>query len=134
MDQQYVDIQKNSLEIVYPAYMKKRLLSNLSERGLIINNKRMSNGGNNLLLPDISYIEDINNKVSHLFTHMDKKTLVDSIEDLEFKKEYRHILWFKLNNMNLDKIIEKINANPKGIFMLYNSNFQNDTVDEEASL
>ncbi|PET68585.1 hypothetical protein CN533_25855 [Priestia megaterium] len=134
MDQEYVEIQKNSLEIIYPAYIKKRLLSNLSERSLIINNKRMSNGGNNLLLPDVSYIEDINSKINHLFAHMNIKTLIDSIEELEFNKEYRHILWFKLQNLNLDRIIEKINQNENGVFSVYNSNFESDTVDENASV
>lgn len=134
MDQQYVEVQKNTLEIVYPAYMKKRLLSNLSERGLIVNNKRMSNGGNNLFHPDVSYIEDINSKVNHLFAHMDIKSLIDSIEDLEFKKEYRHILWFKLNNFNLDRLIEKINQNENGLFLKYNSNFESDRIDEKASV
>ncbi|MGH0680007.1 hypothetical protein ACQVPP_22760 [Bacillus luti] len=134
MKQKYVDVQQNSLEIVYPAYMKKGLLSNLSERGLIINNKRMSNGGNNLFLPDVSYIEDINGKINRLFDCMDIKTLIENIEDLEFKKEYRHMVWFKLNNLNLESIIGKISENKDDVFLMYNSNFESDVVDENASV
>lgn len=131
IDQGYVDIQKNSLEFSYPAYIKRRLLTKLSEKSLIINNKRMSNGGNNLLLPDVSYIEDVSEKVNHLFRTMNIQSLISNIEDLEFRKEYRHMVWFKLNNLNIADIMERIATDATRSFLVYNGSFVSDSVNEE---
>lgn len=133
ISKEYIEIQKNSLNIVYPAYMKKRLLSILADKGLIINNKRMSNGGNNLLLPDVSYYEDVNSKINFLFENMNNERLIKSIEDLEFSKEYRHMLWFEVGNFNIERIFEKIKNDGNDTFLLYNDEFKHDIVDYNAS-
>lgn len=131
--EEYIDIQKNSLEICYPAYIKRRLLTKLSEEGLIINNKRMSNGGNNLFIPDVSYIEDIQEKINYLFEKMDTRSLISRIEDLEFKKEYRHMAWFKLKNLNVLDITKRIteDSDAAKAFLLYNGSFVCDSINAE---
>jgi len=132
IDPEYIDIQKNTLDIIYPAYIRRRLLTKLVDKSLIVNNKRMSNGGNNLFLPDVSYIDDISGKIDFLFRNMNTKTLIDNIEDLEFKKEYRHIVWFEIKNIKIDDILEKISRNEKNSFLVYNSDFNSDKVSENA--
>lgn len=131
LDLAYIDIQKNSLEFSYPAYIKRRLLTKLSEKSLIINNKRMSNGGNNLLLPDVSYIDDVSDKINHLFQTMNIHSLISNIEDLEFRKEYRHMVWFKLKNLNIADISERIANDESQSFLVYNGSFVSDSVNEE---
>lgn len=135
IEQGYIDIQRNSLEISYPAYIKRRLLTKLSEKSLIVNNKRMSNGGNNLLLPDVSYIEDVTEKIKHLFNTMNIQSLISNIEDLEFLKEYRHVVWFKLNNLKIEEITEKIAKDDSQSFLVYDGSFVCDSVNEtEATI
>lgn len=135
IEQEYIDIQRNSLELSYPAYIKRRLLTKLSEKSLIINNKRMSNGGNNLLLPDVSYIEDVSEKINRLFNTMNIQSLISNIEDLEFRKEYRHMVWFKLHNLKIEEVTEKIAKDESQSFLVYNGSFVSDNVNEtEATI
>lgn len=130
IEKNYIDIQKNTLEIIYPSYIKRKLLSKLSQKDLIINNKRMSNGGNNLWLPDVSYIEDISEKIEHLFQEMNTQKLISNIEELEFEKEYRHLVWFKIKNLNIFDIEKKIRNDNSQSFIIHDESFISDLVNE----
>lgn len=94
----------NTLEISYPNYIKKRLLTRLASDGLIINSKRVSNKGQLSLITDVSQIEDIDEKFVFMFEQEYKYEYLETIEDFEFSKEYRHTVYFEIENLDINKI------------------------------
>ncbi|MEB4858351.1 hypothetical protein [Priestia megaterium] len=105
---EYVQLIMNTLESVYPNYIKKRLLNRLVEDGLIINNKRISGKGQLSLVTDVSYIEDINKKFQKIFEVDSESTCFKYVEEFEFAKEYRHVSYFEIQNFKLEKLDEAL--------------------------
>lgn len=97
------DIFKNTLLNMYPSYVKKAILKQSIEDGLVINHKK---NGNQLTLNlndsiDVSDDETLEEKFCHM---LERESILALIEEYEYKKPYRHFCYFKYLNLPIDQI------------------------------
>lgn len=102
---QYKKILTNTI-LKYPLYMKKQILKQLIDEGLIINSKNTP-----LTFDDIVDVSDdltIDDKIVHV---MNTERLLGYIEEYEYKKQYRHFCYFRFTDMKNDIINALIESN-----------------------
>lgn len=127
----YKELLIDTLGIMYPNYLKKKLLKQLSEDGIINNNKKTAPKAQVSLLTDVSDIEEINMKFDSIFANDTNNIVYKYIEEFEFIKGYRHSALFEILKVNLDKIEQLIEE--KQIVLYKKDNSMYDIVDVEAS-
>lgn len=126
----YKKLLIDTLGTVYPNYLKKKLIAQIANEGLIINSKKKSNSINSSLLIDISEIEDVNDKLEHILNFDNSNSIYKYIEEFEFNKSYRHSVIFESFNFNENKIPELIE---QGKLLLYRRDpSMNDYVDTNS--
>lgn len=133
---EYKELLISTLKIMYPNYFKKKILKQLSEDGLIINNKNMSRNGQISILSnfsiDVSDVEEINAKFTNIFENDENNSIYKYIEEFEFNKGYRHSVLFKVENFNMEKL-EQL-ASEELVTIYKKDNTMYDYVDEEATV
>lgn len=93
---EYKDCLKNTLEEMYPIYVKKAILNKLKENGLIINDKRKTNAKQiSLITTNVSEIEGENEKLKFILDS-EKFRAYKYVEEFEYDKEYRHCCFFEI--------------------------------------
>ena len=100
----YETILLNTLEEVYPNYLKKKIIKEMSDSGRVINSKRKSKKLKFEDIMDVSELKDEDAKLSHILNYDSENNLYKYIEEFEFNKSYRHSVLFKINNFDIDSI------------------------------
>lgn len=103
------DIFKNTILEIYPSYMKKEILKQVVEEGLVINNKRHSD---QLTLNlngsiDVTDDESLDDKFRHM---LGSDNILAVIEEYEYKKPCRHFCYFEYKNLlieNIERLVER---------------------------
>lgn len=100
MRKEYLNMYTNTIITMYPIYLKKQLLKKLVEEQLIINNKKKINQlvFNFTRSIDVTEIESIDDK---LCMAMEDERVLASIEENEYKKQYRHFVYFECKNIEV---------------------------------
>lgn len=133
---EYKELLISTLKIMYPNYLKKKILKQLSEDGLIINNKNISKNGQISILSDLSIdvsdVEEINAKFTNIFENDENDSIYKYIEEFEFNKGYRHGVLFKVENFNMEKLEQLVSEQLVTIYKKDNTMY--DYVDEKAKV
>lgn len=133
---EYKELLVSTLKNMYPNYLKKKILKQLSEDGLIVNNKNISKNGQISILYnlsiDVSDVEEINDKFENIFKNGESGNIYKCIEDFEFNKGYRHSAFFKIGNFNEEKLEQLVSE--KLVTIYKKDNTMHDYVDEEATV
>ena len=101
------NIFRNSIMSTYPSYMKKTILKQVVDDGLVINNKREWIG------IDVSDDNTLDEKISHI---LDNDAVLSFMEEYEYKKAYRHFCYFKISGISLEKIEKLVEQNKINVF------------------
>lgn len=128
----YKELLISTLKIMYPNYLKKKILKQLSEDGLIpISNDRQISR-----LPNCSAEEEINAKFANIFENDENNSIYKNIEEFEFNKGYKHSAFFKVENFNFNFNMDKLEklVSQKLVEIYKKDNTMYDCVDEEAKV
>ena len=103
-----MDIFKSTILDIYPSYIKKEILKQVVEAGLVINNKKHSDQLTLNLNGSIDVTDD--ESLDDKFLHMlDSGNILAVIEEFEYKKPYRHFCYFEYSNLlieNIEKLVK----------------------------
>jgi len=103
MGNSYQENLKNSVIELYPAYLKKSILRQCVSEGLVINNKK-NNRQIAITLDDIVDVTELDTIEEKINKILDEKSVLEFIDEFEFKKQYRHFCYFKCKNITVEKI------------------------------
>lgn len=109
------DIFKNTILDIYPSYIKKAILKQVVNDGLVINNKKR---GGQLTLNftdciDVTDYESLDDKFHHMLT---SESILSLIEEYEYKKAYRHFCYFEYKKLSIEKINEVVKSGAVNVF------------------
>lgn len=107
MDSTYkVNLQK-TISDFYPAYLKKELLKQVVNDGLVVNNKKKSNqlSFSFASIVDVTECDTLDEKISSILT---KDNILQFIEEFEYKRQYRHFCYFKCSEIPATKFEELV--------------------------
>ena len=107
MEPTYKTNLQKTITDFYPAYLKKELLKQVVNGGLVINNKKK---GHQLSLNfadivDVSEDETLDEKINHI---LDADNVLQFIEEFEYKRQYRHFCYFKCSEIPSNKLEELV--------------------------
>ena len=107
MEQTYkVNLQKTIADF-YPAYLKKELLKQVVNDGLVINNKKKNNQLSLKFadIVDVSEFDTLDEKVNNI---LNAENVLQYIEEFEYKRQYRHFCYFKCSEIPPTKLEELV--------------------------
>ncbi len=107
MEQTYkVNLQKTIADF-YPAYLKKELLKQVVNDGLVINNKKKNNQLSLKFadIVDVSEFETLDEKINNI---LNAENVLQYIEEFEYKRQYRHFCYFKCSEIPPTKLEELV--------------------------
>ena len=109
------NIFKNSVMSTYPTYMKKTILKQVVEDGLVINNKKRDSQLTFNFTDCIDVSDDVTleEKINHI---LDNDAVLAFVEEYEYKKAYRHFCYFKISEISLEKIEELVEEKKINVF------------------
>lgn len=109
------NIFKNSIMSTYPSYMKKTILKQVVDDGLVINNKKKDNQLTLNFTDSIDVTDDntLDEKINHI---LDNDAVLAFMEEYEYKKAYRHFCYFKISEISLEKIEMLVEENKLNVF------------------
>lgn len=110
--QEYKKLLISTLKINFPDYLNKKILTRLSNDGLIINNKRTACKMRqltfqNLSAIDVTEIEGLTEKLVYI-SENDNDNFYKYVEEFEFDKSYRYSTIFTISEFCEDKVVELI--------------------------
>ena len=109
MDSTYkINLQK-TISGFFPAYLKKELLKQVVNEGLVINNRKK---GNQLSLTfadivDVTECDTLDEKIDSILA---ADNVLQFIEDFEYRRQYRHFCFFKCSEIpptKLEELVQK---------------------------
>lgn len=119
-NEEYKKLLISTLKINFPDYLNKKILTRLSNDGLIINNKRTAGKMRQLTFQNLSAIDvtEIDGSTEKLvyISESDNDNFYKYIEEFEFDKSYRYSTMFTISEFCEDKVVELIE---KGDAILY---------------
>lgn len=105
----------------YPAYLKKELLKQAVNDGLVINNSKRKSGSQHPLaftdIIDVTRYNTLDEKISNILPAVQ---ILQFIEEFEYRRQYRHFCYFKcseVSNASIENLVsnESVNfCNKKG--------------------
>lgn len=100
VEQTYKANLQKMIEDFYPAYLKKELLKQVVNNGLVINNKKRSCQLSLKFadIVDVSEYDTLEEKVNNI---LDVDSVLKYIEEFEYKRQYRHFCYFKCSEIPL---------------------------------
>lgn len=115
MEQIYRANLQKTVADVYPAYLKKELLKQTVNDGLVIDNKKRSNQLSLKFadIVDVSEYDTLDEKINNIL-NADK--VLQYIEEFEYKRQYRHFCYFKYSEISPTKLEELVK---KGVVHLF---------------
>ncbi len=97
--QEYKKILINTVLQHYPAYLQSKLLKSMTKDDRVINHKSKIKSGQGFLLSiDVTGIDGVGNKISHLLEHKEEglyAKIYKYVEEFEFVKSYRYACIFE---------------------------------------
>lgn len=109
------NIFKNTILDIYPSYVKKSILKQVTDDGLVINHQKKS-GQMTLNLTDCVDVSDditLDDKISHM---LEQEAILSFVEEYEYKKVYRHFCYFKYDNLQSARIEQLVKENKVKVF------------------
>lgn len=109
------NIFRNSIMSTYPSYMKKTILKQVVDDGLVINDKKKDSQLTLNFTDSIDVSDDntLDEKISHI---LDNDAVLSFMEEYEYKKAYRHFCYFKISGISLEKIEKLVEQNKINVF------------------
>lgn len=118
--QEYKKILINTVLQHYPAYLQSKLLKSMTKDDRVINHKSKIKSGQGFLLSiDVTGIDGVGNKISHLLEHKEEglyAKIYKYVEEFEFVKSYRYACIFEYKE---DFDIDLINSLDPSHIQLY---------------
>lgn len=124
----YKNLLIDTLGELYPNYLKKKIINQMVDSGIVIDSKRKSKKLNFGDVIDVSEFKDEDEKLNHILNFDTEKNLYKYIEEFEFNKSYRYSVMFKLLNFsqnNIKKLLEE-----KKIVLYNRESDMNDIISE----
>lgn len=106
--QVYKKLLIDTLEVLYPNYLKKKIIKEMADSGRVVNSKRNLKQLNIMDVIDVSELKDEDSKLNHILNYDQEENLFKYIEEFEFNKSYKHSVMFELENFSQDKIHESL--------------------------
>lgn len=100
----YKELLIDTLEELYPNYLKKKIIKEMSDSGRVVSSKRQAKKLKLEDVMDVSELKDEDAKLSHILNYDTEENLYKYIEEFEFNKSYRNSVMFKLLNFSQDNI------------------------------
>lgn len=107
-NKEYKNLLLDTLEELYPNYLKKKLIKEMADSGKVVNSKKKSKQLSFMDVIDVSQLDDEDEKLSHILEADSDETLFKYIEEFEFNKSYRYSVMFTLDDFSQDKIHKSI--------------------------
>lgn len=100
----------DTLEELYPNYLKKKIIKKMADSGSVVNSKRNKKGKQFNIgdVIDVSEIKGEDSKLKHILSYDEEENLFKYIEEFEFDKSYKHSVMFELVNFSRDKMQKSI--------------------------
>lgn len=110
-----MDIFKSTIMDIYPSYVKKEILKQVVDEGLVINNRKHSN---QLTLNingsiDVTDDESLDDKFRHM---LGNSNILAILEEYEYKKPYRHFCYFEYANLRIENIENLVKNRKVNVF------------------
>lgn len=108
-------IFRDTIIDIYPAYLKKEILKQSVEEGLIINNRKASNQiclnlTDNV---DVTNMITLDEKIERV---LQEENICAFVEEFEYKKIYRHFCYFGFDEIDIKKIEDLVKDNKVNVF------------------
>lgn len=107
MNESYkVNLQKTVSDF-FPAYLKKEILKQAVNDGLVINNRKKTSQLylNFADIIDVSEYDSLDEKINNI---LQADSILQFIEEFEYKRQYRHFCYFKCTEIASTKIEELV--------------------------
>ena len=108
------DLQTTIVDI-YSLYLKKEILKQATNEGLIVNNKK--NDSQLCLdfmdIPNVSEYDTLDEKINHI---INIDNILHFIEEFEYKRQYRHFCYFKCSEISPTKLKELVENKSVNLF------------------
>ena len=107
MEQIYKANLQKTISDFYPVYLKKELLKQVVNDGLVINNKKRSCQLSFKFadIVDVSEYDTLDEKVNNI---LNADSVLQYIEEFEYKRQYRHFCYFKCSEIPPTKLEELV--------------------------
>lgn len=107
MDYTYKSNFQKTIADVYPTYLKKELLKQVVNDGLVVDNRKKSyqlslKFGN---IVDVSDYDTLDEKINSI---LNADNILHYIEEFEYKRRYRHFCYFKCSEIPPTKLVELV--------------------------
>lgn len=110
---------KNTMQYIYQAYLKKVMLKDMVEKGLVINNKKkdqqLTFDWNDCI--DVTEYDTLDEKISYA---VENDRVRGYIEGFEYRKIYRNFCYFICENIEYDKIATMVKDKKVKLFDMNN--------------
>lgn len=114
------DLRK-SIAYFYPAYLKKELLKQAVNEGLVVNNRLKSNQLS-LKFADIVDVSEYGSLDEKINTILGNDKVLQFIEEFEYKRQYRHFCYFRCSDIPSTKLEELVKD---GMVYLFDKKWEN---------
>lgn len=122
MEYSYQDNMKKTISEVFPAYLKKELLKQAVDDGLVINNRKktlqLSLFGGDII--DVSEYDSLDEKIDNI---LQVDNVLQFIEEFEYRRQYRHFCYFKCSEIDPTKIEDLVKRNTVNLFVKKGNSF-----------
>lgn len=107
MDQTYRANLQKTIADFYPAYLKKELLKQAVNDGLVVNNRKKSSqlSLNFADIVDVSEYDTLDDKINNI---LNADNVLQFIEEFEYRRQYRHFCYFKCSEIPSTKLEELV--------------------------
>ena len=109
---------QKTVEDIYPAYLKKELLKQAVNDGLVVDNKKNSYQISFKFadIVDVSEYDTLDEKINSI---LDADRVLQYIGEFEYRRQYRHFCYFKCSEIPSTKLEELVE---NGVVHLFNKN------------
>lgn len=109
---------QKTVEDIYPAYLKKELLKQAVNDGLVVDNKKNSYQISFKFadIVDVSQYDTLDEKINSI---LDADRVLQYIGEFEYRRQYRHFCYFKCSEIPSTKLEELVE---NGVVHLFNKN------------
>ena len=120
MEQIYKANLQKTISDFYPVYLKKELLKQVVNDGLVINNKKRSCQLSFKFadIVDVSEYDTLDEKVNNI---LNADSVLQYIEEFEYKRQYRHFCYFKCSEIPPTKLEELVENDAVYLFKVFGS-------------
>lgn len=115
MDLTYKTNLQKTISDFYPAYLKKELLQQVVNEGLVVNNKKKSYQLSLKFadIVDVTEYDTLDEKINSILT---ADNVLQFIEEFEYRRQYRHFCYFKCSEIPATKLEELVETGMVNLF------------------